>query len=99
LEQAIYIAERLSASDPSLDGYAEWIDARAAEHYDWSFAWGRFPKPGVSDRLFAGWAREPEAGQDLRDTFSRQVDPSPSRVINSERLARWLADAPSPAGG
>jgi 2-polyprenyl-6-methoxyphenol hydroxylase-like FAD-dependent oxidoreductase len=97
LEQAIYIAERLSTSNPSLDGYAEWIDSRAAEHYDWSFAWGRFPKPGVSDKLFAGWARESEAGQDLRDTFSRQVDPS--RVISKERLARWFGDATSPADG
>jgi hypothetical protein len=52
---------------------------------------------GLSADTLAGWAREPEAGQDLRDTFSRQVDPS--RVMSKERLARWSADAPSPAGG
>ena len=30
---------------PSLAGYEQWRDARAAEHYDWSFSWGRFPDP------------------------------------------------------
>jgi 2-polyprenyl-6-methoxyphenol hydroxylase-like FAD-dependent oxidoreductase len=95
VEQAIYIAEHLSSSNPTLDGYREWIDRRATEHYDWSFAWGRFPKPGVSDKLFAGWASEPDAGQDMRDTFSRQVDPS--RVLSKERLARWFSAEPEAA--
>jgi flavin-dependent dehydrogenase len=96
VEQAIYIAERLSGSDPSLDGYADWVDRRAAEHYDWSFAWGRFAKPGVTDKLFAGWASDPSAGQELRDTFSRQAQPS--ELMSKERLARWFADSPAPAG-
>jgi 2-polyprenyl-6-methoxyphenol hydroxylase-like FAD-dependent oxidoreductase len=96
VEQAIYVAEMLSSDRPSLDGYADWIDRRAAEHYDWSFSWGRFPKEGVTDKLFAGWAGEPAAGQDLRDTFSRQADPS--KLLSKERLARWFADAPAPAG-
>jgi len=93
VEQAIYIAEALSSAQPGLDGYRDWIDQRAAEHYDWSFSWGRFPKPGVSDRLFRGWAADPNAGQDLRDTFSRRV--APSELMTKERLARWFADAPA----
>jgi 2-polyprenyl-6-methoxyphenol hydroxylase-like FAD-dependent oxidoreductase len=91
-EQAIYIAEHLSGSDPSLDGYESWRDARAAEHYDWSFSWGRFPRP-ESEHLFRGWETEPDAGQDLRDSFSRQVEPS--QVMSKERLARWFSDAPA----
>jgi 2-polyprenyl-6-methoxyphenol hydroxylase-like FAD-dependent oxidoreductase len=94
VEQAIYVAEQLSGPHAGLDGYAEWIDRRAAEHYDWSFAWGRFPR-AESEALFRGWATEPDAGQDLRDSFSRQV--KPSRVMSEDRLARWFADAGSPA--
>ena len=95
VEQAIYIAEQLSSSNPTLNGYREWIDQRAAEHYDWSFSWGRFPKPGVSDKLFAGWASEPDTGQDVRDTFSRQV--APSQVMSKERMARWFSAEPEAA--
>jgi 2-polyprenyl-6-methoxyphenol hydroxylase-like FAD-dependent oxidoreductase len=95
VEQAIYIAEHLSGSDPSLDGYAAWIDQRAAEHYDWSFSWGRFPKPELTSKLFAGWASDPDAGQDLRDTFSRQIEPS--RVMSKERMARWFSAEPEAA--
>jgi 2-polyprenyl-6-methoxyphenol hydroxylase-like FAD-dependent oxidoreductase len=91
VEQAIYIAENLSGSEPSLDGYAGWIDERAAAHYDWSFAWGRFPRVGTSDVLFRGWAEDPDAAQDLRDTFSRQVNPSV--MTSKERVARYFADA------
>jgi 2-polyprenyl-6-methoxyphenol hydroxylase-like FAD-dependent oxidoreductase len=95
VEQSIYIAEHLSGSEPSLDGYAAWIDKRAAEHYDWSFSWGRFPRPELTEKLFAGWASDPDAGQDLRDTFSRQVEPSV--MTSKERLARYFADAPARA--
>jgi 2-polyprenyl-6-methoxyphenol hydroxylase-like FAD-dependent oxidoreductase len=95
VEQAIYIAKNLSGSEPSLDGYAGWIDKRAAEHYDWSFVWGRFPRIGISDVLFRGWAEDPEAAQDLRDTFSRQVNPSV--MTSKERTARYFADAPARA--
>jgi len=95
VEQAIYIAEALSGAKPSLSGYEGWRDARAAEHYDWSFAWGRFPQPGVSEKLFEGWASEPEAGQDLRDSFSRQVEPS--QVMSKDRLARWFETDPARA--
>lgn len=89
VEQAIYIAESLSGSEPSLAGYEEWRDARAAEHYDWSFAWGRFPRPGTTETLFAAWAAEPDAGQDLRDTFSRRVEPS--QLMSEDRMARWFS--------
>jgi 2-polyprenyl-6-methoxyphenol hydroxylase-like FAD-dependent oxidoreductase len=96
VEQAIHIAERLSAADGSLDGYEAWRDARAAEHYDWSFAWGRFPRPDRAGPLFRGWASEADAGQDLRDTFSRRLEPS--ELMTPERMSRWFADAPAPAG-
>ena len=92
VEQAIYIAERLSATDQGLDGYEAWRDARAAEHYDWSFAWGRFPRPETAGPRFKAWASEPDAGQDLRDTFSRQVEPS--QLMTEERMARWFDSEP-----
>jgi 2-polyprenyl-6-methoxyphenol hydroxylase-like FAD-dependent oxidoreductase len=90
VEQATYIAEKVSGSDPGLDGYEAWHDARANDHYDWSFAWGRFPHPELTEKLFRGWASEPDAGQDLRDSYSRLV--SPSKVMSEERLARWFAE-------
>jgi 2-polyprenyl-6-methoxyphenol hydroxylase-like FAD-dependent oxidoreductase len=75
VEQALHVAEALSGSRPSLDGYERWRDQRAAEHYDWSFAWGRFPRP-ESEPLFKAWAGDAAAGQALRDSFSRRVPPS-----------------------
>jgi 2-polyprenyl-6-methoxyphenol hydroxylase-like FAD-dependent oxidoreductase len=93
VEQAIYIAESLSGANPTLAGYEQWRDARAAEHYDWSFTWGRFPRPDLSEKVFRGWASDPDAGQELRDTFSRRVEPS--QLMTKERLARWLGDAPA----
>jgi 2-polyprenyl-6-methoxyphenol hydroxylase-like FAD-dependent oxidoreductase len=91
VEQAIYVAEQLSGATPGLDGYGAWRDARAAEHYDWSFSWGRFPHPETAAKLWRGWAGDPDAGQDLRDSFSRLVEPS--EVMSRERLERWFADA------
>ena len=96
LEQGLYIADALSGSNPSLDGYEQWRDARAAEHYDWSFAWGHFPRPETGEAIFRGWASEPDAGQDLRDTFSRVVEPS--QLMSEERLARWFGSSRAPAG-
>jgi 2-polyprenyl-6-methoxyphenol hydroxylase-like FAD-dependent oxidoreductase len=90
VEQAVYIAEQLSGEKPGLDGYESWRDARAAEHYDWSFAWGRFPRPETAGPLFKGWASESGAGQDLRDTFSRRIEPS--QLMTPERMARWFGD-------
>ncbi|MBJ7354082.1 MAG: FAD-dependent monooxygenase [Thermoleophilaceae bacterium] len=86
IEQAIHVADGVTGGDPELAGYEAWRDARAAEHYDWSFAWGKFPN---SPAAFKGWASEPDAGQDMRDSFSRQV--KPSEVLSKERLARWFA--------
>lgn len=54
LEQSVYVAEALSGSKPSLDGYEEWRDGRAAEHYEWSFNWGRFPGQRSSRSSGAG---------------------------------------------
>jgi 2-polyprenyl-6-methoxyphenol hydroxylase-like FAD-dependent oxidoreductase len=89
VEAALYVADSLSAAGGSLDGYEEWRDAKAAEHYDWSFAWGRFPQPEIADRLFHGWASDPDAGQDLRDCLARTVEPS--QLMSRERLERWFA--------
>jgi 2-polyprenyl-6-methoxyphenol hydroxylase-like FAD-dependent oxidoreductase len=90
VEQGLYVAEALSGDRPGLADYERWRDERAAEHYDWSFAWGRFPRP-ESEPLFRGWAQEEQAGQDLRDSFSRRVPPS--QVLSQERLARWFSPA------
>jgi len=87
-EQARYLATGIAGADPQLQGYEAWRDDRAAEHYEWSYAWGRFPDDN-SEVLFKGWAAEPDAGQDLRDSFSRQV--RPSQVMSKERLGRWFA--------
>ena len=89
VEQAHYIAEGILGADPLLKGYEDWRDRRAAEHFDWSYAWGRFPNDS-SEAVFRGWAAEADAGQDLRDSFSRQVQPS--QVMSQERLARWFGD-------
>jgi 2-polyprenyl-6-methoxyphenol hydroxylase-like FAD-dependent oxidoreductase len=88
IEQAIYLAEALCDGDPCLDGYRQWRDERTLEHYSWSFSWGRFPAP-ESEPLFRGWSSEPDASQDLRDAFSRQV--RPLQVMSKERLQRWFA--------
>jgi 2-polyprenyl-6-methoxyphenol hydroxylase-like FAD-dependent oxidoreductase len=88
VDQALAVADALSGARPGLDGYEEWRDRRALEHYDWSFAWGRFPRP-ESEPVYRGWAGDERAGQDLRDSFSRRVEPS--QVLTQERLARWFA--------
>ena len=91
VEQALYVADSLSGPNPGLDGYEEWRDAKAAEHYDWSFAWGRFPNPESAEPLFRGWATDDDAGQDLRDCLARTVEPS--QLMSRERLERWFAPA------
>jgi len=93
VEQALYVAEALSGPRPTLDGYERWRDRRSAEHYDWSFDWGRFPKPEVGGPMFRGMASEPDAGQDLRDCLARQIEPS--ELMSKERLARWFGSAPA----
>jgi 2-polyprenyl-6-methoxyphenol hydroxylase-like FAD-dependent oxidoreductase len=91
VEAALYVADSLSAADASLEGYEDWRDAKSAEHYDWSFAWGRFPNPEAAPALFRGWASDPKAGQDLRDCLARTVEPS--QLMSQERLERWFAPA------
>ncbi len=93
IEQSFHVAEALSGPRPSLAGYQAWRDARADEHYEWSFAWGHFPKPGAGDVLFRGWASEPQAAQDLRDTFSRVCPPS--RLTSPDRLERYFGPGTS----
>lgn len=88
VEQALYVADALSGSKSSLDGYEEWRDGKAVEQYDWSFAWGRFPRPETAEPIFRGWASDADAGQDLRDCLSRQVEPS--QLMTQERLERWF---------
>jgi flavin-dependent dehydrogenase len=92
--QAVYVAEQLSSSGSDLQGYEEWHEDRSAEHYDWSFSWGRFPRPELSEKLFSGWASEPDAAQDVRDVLTRRV--LPSEAMSEERLARWFG-TPTPA--
>jgi 2-polyprenyl-6-methoxyphenol hydroxylase-like FAD-dependent oxidoreductase len=90
LEQGVHVAEALSGAAATLEGYEDWRNARAAEHYEWSFAWGRFPRAEL-EPIFRGWASDPDAGQDLRDCFSHLVDPSV--VMSKERLARWFGNS------
>jgi 2-polyprenyl-6-methoxyphenol hydroxylase-like FAD-dependent oxidoreductase len=92
MEQSVYVAEALSGAG-DLDGYEDWRNTRAAEHYEWSFAWGRFPRDD-QEPIFRGWATDPDAGQDLRDCFSRLV--APSVVMSKERLARWFGTGRDP---
>ena len=94
IEQAIFVSDAL-ASGEGLDGYETWRDERAREHYEWSFAYGRFPEPTISDPLFAGLAADPEAAQGFRDSFSRLTRPR-SEVLTDERLSRWIAQGKTP---
>ena len=75
VEAALYVADSLSGDGGNLDGYEAWRDGKAAEHYDWSFAWGRFPRPESAEPLFRGWASDADAGQDLRDCLPRTWSP------------------------
>jgi 2-polyprenyl-6-methoxyphenol hydroxylase-like FAD-dependent oxidoreductase len=93
VEQAVHVAESLSADGGSLGGYEAWRDERSAEHYDWSFSWGRFPNPESAEPLFRGIASDPGAGQDLRDCLARHIEPS--QLMTKERRERWFAAAPA----
>ncbi len=88
VEQALFIAEALSEGDGNLNGYEGWRNHRAREHYAWSYDWGRFPTAG-SEMMFRGMAADPAAAQDLRDSYSRRLEPS--QVLTKERLQRWSA--------
>lgn len=90
VEQAWFVADALLGTDPALDGYQAWRDARAAGHYEWSFQSARLPHPGHSHPVFAGLAADPEAAQQWRDLFTRLR--RPSEVFTAERRDRWAAD-------
>ena len=94
LEGAHQLARALLGEDPELDAYESDRNARAAQAYDWSFNFARFPRRGRGEAVFAGLERDPEAAQDFRDVLSRLVDPR-SELFTPERLERWFA---APAG-
>lgn len=90
LEGAHQLARALLGEDPELDAYESDRNARAAQAYDWSFNFARFPRRGRGEAVFAGLERDPEAAQDFRDVLSRLVDPR-SELFTPERLERWFA--------
>lgn len=96
IEQALHVAEVLTAPGEDLSGYEAWRDERAREHYEWSFDYARLPRPDIARPVFAGIASDPEAGQAFRDTFTRHARPR-SDVLTPERLEHWFAKAPAGA--
>jgi 2-polyprenyl-6-methoxyphenol hydroxylase-like FAD-dependent oxidoreductase len=88
VEQAIFVAEALSNGRAGLDGYEQWREDRAREHYAWSYAWGRRPDDN-SEIMFRGVAGDQAAAQDLLDTFSRRLEPA--EFLTRERFQRWAA--------
>jgi flavin-dependent dehydrogenase len=92
LEGAHHLAGALLGRDARLAAYEEQRDARAAEAYEWSFNFARFPRRGGGDAVFAGLEGDPEAAQDFRDVLSRMVDPR-TQLFTPERLDRWFAPA------
>jgi 2-polyprenyl-6-methoxyphenol hydroxylase-like FAD-dependent oxidoreductase len=89
VEQAWFLGDALLGADPALDGYQAWRDARAAQHYEWSFQSAHLPHPEHARPVFAGLAADPEAGQQWRDLFTRLR--RPAEVFTTERLDRWAA--------
>jgi 2-polyprenyl-6-methoxyphenol hydroxylase-like FAD-dependent oxidoreductase len=91
VEQSLHVADALTTPGEDLSGYEAWRDERAREHYEWSFDYGRLPRPDVARPVFAGLASDPEAGQAFRDTFTRRARPR-TDVLTPERLERWFAN-------
>ncbi|MGH2992490.1 MAG: NAD(P)/FAD-dependent oxidoreductase [Solirubrobacterales bacterium] len=98
VEQAIHVADALTGADESLGGYEGWRDERAKEHYEWSFDFGRFPRPELAGPLFTGLEHDPQAAQDFIDSMSRRVAPR-TGVFTPERLSRWFAAAEASQAG
>jgi 2-polyprenyl-6-methoxyphenol hydroxylase-like FAD-dependent oxidoreductase len=94
IEQALHVADSLTSSAEDLSHYEAWREERAREHYEWSFDYGRLPRPDVTRPIFAGLASDSEAGQAFRDTFTRRARPR-TDVLTPERLERWFAEAPA----
>jgi 2-polyprenyl-6-methoxyphenol hydroxylase-like FAD-dependent oxidoreductase len=90
IEQGLHVAAGLGGEDEQLEGYEAWRDERAREHYEWSFDFGRFPRPELTAPVFAGLAADPEASRDFRDSLSRLIRPR-TDVLTGERLERWFA--------
>ena len=89
VEQAWFVADALLGDDQALDTYQTWRDARAAEHYEWSFHSAHLPHPEHGQPVFAGLAADPHAAQEWRDLFTRLR--RPSEVFTAERTSRWAA--------
>jgi 2-polyprenyl-6-methoxyphenol hydroxylase-like FAD-dependent oxidoreductase len=94
VEQAVFIAGALSDGDAGLAGYEGWRERRSAQHYPWSYAWGRFPDDN-SLAMLRGVAADSAAARDLLDTFTRRLEPA--EFLTKERLGRWSGGAPPPA--
>jgi len=90
IEQADHVADGLLGEDPNLEGYEQWRDTRAEEHYVWSFRSASWPVPEKHLPIHAGLAMDETAGQEFRDMFTRLHQPSD--VYTSERVVRWAAD-------
>lgn len=96
IEQALHVADALTAPGEDLSRYEAWRDERAREHYEWSFDYARLPHPDKTRPIFAGIASDPEASQAFRDTFIRVARPR-TDVLTPERLERWFSRAPAGA--
>ena len=89
IEQAVYVADAVTAHDPNLDAFPGWRDAQMAELYEWSFDLARWPVEHRDGPVFAGLAADRVAGQEWRDIWSRRR--RPSEVLSWARRTRWSA--------
>jgi len=90
LEQSIWVAEHL-ISDDDLGGYGEWRDARAADHYEFSYRYAELPERETAMPIFSGIASDPEAKADLVGVMCRTR--RPDQLFTAERMARWFKAA------
>ena len=95
IEQGLYVANGLLGEDPELERFEAWRDEGAGEHYDWSFTFASFPRD-AGDVIFGALERDPEAGQQFRDTLPRLAGPR-SDCLTPERLEKWFAAAAAKA--
>jgi uncharacterized protein (TIGR03083 family) len=87
LAQGRHVADAL-VERGDLAGYQAWRDARAAGHYEFSFAAGTLSSPGAA-ALYSGLAADPEATQEFLDVFTKVR--LPHEVLSDERTSRWRA--------